>query len=550
VCVRWAHAPSLAIAAVLTLPLLAGCDSAAPGDAPMPADAGLGRDAEPTPDAATSDGDGGEPPTGDAACPSGEGSGTMELLRTPDGRFDGLPDYPFEPHYVCVDDPTGEAGNRRIRVHYGHSGPEEAPTLLMLHGNPSWSYLFRRIIPIINDAGYRTVFLDYVGHGRSDKPANEADYTYDRQLEWIRQAVAEIDEDIGLRPVVLFGHDYGHPFGARLIARHYPDLFDGFINGNAGLNRGLTGLSPRHERWRDFVRRAPIVPIGRIICANPARAAAGLTPCSEETQTAYMAPFPSREYQASIRAFPEFVPEDPTWPEAQANQVAWNHLTSDFTEPYMVIWENADIPDVRRNRRAEYIAEIPGAFGHEQPQFRTGHYSPEDNPEGVAAAIIRFLDDIYTANTFTTVLRTDFSGGLDGVSCTGSGCSHDHVASAARLSGSEAPALVQDEAMDLTAADELVVAFRYLPRDLDEGDEILIDLGDGMSWSPVLTLRRGAEFDDGDGDFFNGSTDYGYVRLSPDRGLFAADARIRLRVVSRSNDATVSVEELGIYVRD
>ena len=526
--VRLAHTPSRAIVAVFALPLLVACDSA-------------------TGDAATSQGDGGELPTGDAACPA-EGSGTMELLRTPDTRFDGLLDYPFEPHYVCVDDPTGEPGNGQIRMHYSYSGPENAPTLLMMHGNPSWSYLFRRIIPIINDAGYRTVILDYVGHGRSDKPADETDYTYDRQLEWIRQAVAEIDDEIDLQPVVLFGHDYGHPFGARLIAQHYPDLFDGFINGNAGLNRGLSGLSPRHERWRNFVRNAPIVPIGQIICANPARAAAGLTPCSEAVQAAYMAPFPSREYQASIRAFPEFVPEDPTWPEAQSNQVAWEHLTSDFTEPYMVIWETADIPDARRNRRAEYIAEIPGAFGHEQPQFRTGHYSPEDNPEGVAAAIIRFLDDIYTPNTFTTVLRTDFSGGLDGVSCTGSGCSHDHVADAVRLSGADGSALVQDEAMDLTAADELKAAFRYLPQNMDEGDEICVDLWDGMDWTPVLTLRRGAEFDDG--DFFNGSSDYGYVRLSSARGSFAADARIRLRVLSVSNDATMTVEELGIYVRD
>jgi haloalkane dehalogenase len=327
------------------------------------------------------------------------------------------------------------------------------------------------------------VILDYVGHGRSDKPANEADYTYDRQLEWIRQAIAAIDEAIDLRRVVLFGHDYGHPFGARLIAEHYPDRFDGFINGNAGLNRGLSGLSPRHDQWRDFVRRAPIVPVGQIICANPARAAAGLPPCPEEVQTAYMAPFPSRAYQASIRAFPEFVPEDPTWPEARANQLAWDHLTSEFTEPYMVIWENADVPDARRNRRAEYIAEIPGAFGREQPQFRTGHYSPEDDPEGVAAAIVRFLDDIYTPNTFDEVLRTDFSDGLDRVSCAGVGCSHDDVANAVRLSGAEGPALLQDHALDLTAADELKVAFRYLPRDMDEGDEVLVDLWDGVNWT-------------------------------------------------------------------
>jgi haloalkane dehalogenase len=472
----------------------------------------------------------------------------MELLRTPDSRFEGLPDYPFTPNYVCVDDPTGEPGNKRIRVHYTYSGPNDAPTLLMLHGNPSWSYLFRRVVPIINDAGYRTVLLDYVGHGRSDKPLDEADYTYDRQLEWTRQAIAEIDEEIDLEPVVLFGHDYGHPFGARLIAEHYPEFFDGFINGNAGLNRGLSGLSQRHTRWRDFVRDAPIVPVGRIVCANPAREEAGLMPCAEEVQNAYMAPTPSREYQASIRAFPEFVPEDTTWPQARSNQDAWEHLASDFTEPYMVIWEHVDIPDVRRNRRAEYIAEIPGAFGHEQPQFRTGHYSPEDNPSGVAAAVTRFLDDIYEPNTFTNTLRTDFSDGLDGVSCAGSGCSYAQATAAAVLSGDESPALVQDEAMDLSGAEKLKVAFRYLPRDMVEGDEIVVELSDGIAWTPIITLRRGAGFDDG--DFFDGSTDYGYARVRAEAVASPADARLRIRVLSSSSDATVSVEELGIFVRD
>jgi len=110
-------------------------------------------------------------------------SGSIELLRTPDARFENLPGYDFEPHYVFVDDPTGRPGNARIRVHYTYSGPAGAPTLLLMHGNPSWSYPFREIVPIINEAGYRTVMFDYVGMGRSDKPTRESDFSYDRHLE-------------------------------------------------------------------------------------------------------------------------------------------------------------------------------------------------------------------------------------------------------------------------------------------------------------------------------------------------------------------------------
>ncbi|AKJ63739.1 alpha/beta fold hydrolase [Kiritimatiella glycovorans] len=144
------------------------------------------------------------------------GNGAMELLRTPDEHFAKLPDYPFEPRYLHVDDPNLPEGNRRIRMHYAVSGPADRPTLLMLHGNPSWSYLFRKVVPLINDAGYRTIMIDYVGHGKSDKPSCESDYTYDRHLEWIYQAFKQLDDDpeLGLNQVVLLGHDYGHPLGA------------------------------------------------------------------------------------------------------------------------------------------------------------------------------------------------------------------------------------------------------------------------------------------------------------------------------------------------
>jgi haloalkane dehalogenase len=145
----------------------------------------------------------------------------MQCLRTPDSRFENLPGYDFEPHYLFVDDPGREPGNGFIRVHYTYSGPSDAPTLLLMHGNPSWSFLFREIVPIINVAGYRTVMFDYVGHGRSDKPTRVSDYSYDRQLEWINEIVTKLlnDPELTIDRVTLMGHDYGHPFGMRWICR-------------------------------------------------------------------------------------------------------------------------------------------------------------------------------------------------------------------------------------------------------------------------------------------------------------------------------------------
>jgi len=488
------------------------------------------------------------PPGGSSnAEPSASQSGRMELLRTPDARFENLPDYDFEPRYLFVDDPTGPPGNGRIRIHYAVSGPSDGPTLLMLHGNPSWSFLFRKIIPKINSPGYRTIIFDYVGHGRSDKPASEQDYSYDRHLEWIRQIVAKLDADqeLDLGRMVLFGHDYGHPFGARLQAEHYPERFDGFINGNAGLNRGRYGISPRHEQWRNFVRSVETVPIGAIVCRNRARRSLGIAPCSTDEEAGYQAPYPSAEYQASIRAFPEMVPEGSSRPEAQANQRAWDYLTT-YDRPYMVIWENWDLPDTR-NRRDEYISSIPGAYGLNQPQFKTGHYSPEDAPDEVARVIIEFLDEIYNPNKFREAVSSSFENGLTVFDCSEIGCAYDSDTEAIALKSFDGPATMQSPPLDLSEANELKVAFRFLPESTAAGDKLYVEVWDGANWSSVVAMERGSEL--GQGQFFNRSTDYGYARVGRDDVNFASEARIRLRFEGSASDGRILVKDLAVYIR-
>lgn len=475
----------------------------------------------------------------------GAATDAMELLRTPEANFEGLPNYDFEPHYVYVDDPNLLPGNQRIRVHYTYSGPDNAPTLVMLHGNPSWSFLFRNVVPSINAAGYRTLMIDYVGHGKSDKPARVADYSYDRHVNWMQQVLTQLDEDPELRldRAVLFGHDYGHPIGARLMAEHFPERFDGFINCNAGLNRGTRGIASRHQRWRTFVRNVDLVPVGSVICRNRGRAELGLPECPDDVVAGYDAPYPSGDYQASIRAFPEMVPENEDRHEARANQRAWEFLTR-FQRPYMVIWENWDMPDAR-NRRAEYIAAIPGAFGHEQPQFITSHYAPEDEPEAVAAAVIQFLDDIYRTPAFRTLYRSSFSHRADGFVAAGDGPVYDAANRAVAVPAAlDAGAVVTlQHPLDISGATEIKIAFRFVSEGLATSDQLMVEIGDGTEWAQVLALKRGA--DRGQGDFTNGSTDYGYVRLP--RAEIPFTEAVYLRFRCRGVQGDVYIKELGVY---
>ncbi|MFZ5832186.1 MAG: haloalkane dehalogenase [Planctomycetota bacterium] len=269
----------------------------------------------------------------------------MKVLRTPESRFANLPGYDFTPHYLTLDDYEGG----QLRMLYLDEGPTGAPTVLMLHGNPTWSYLFREVIQPLNAAGYRTIVLDYIGMGRSDKPAGFDDYTYDRHLGWIKQAFEQLDGKLGLGRITIFGHDYGVPFGIRLMAEHYPERFDGFINANASLPVG-TRIAPTHLKWRQFVRDHPDVPIGNVISSQVS------PPLMKEEIAAWNAPYPDASYKMAIRSFPEMVPDSPDRPEAVANVAAWRFMQR-FTKPLMTIFGKFD-PVGSSNARQEGIMDL------------------------------------------------------------------------------------------------------------------------------------------------------------------------------------------------
>lgn len=298
----------------------------------------------------------------------------MKILRTPDERFANLPGYPFAPHYLNV--PDGEGG--ALRVHYVDEGPSTARPVLLLHGEPSWSYLYRKMIPIIAGAGHRVIAPDLVGFGKSDKPADRADYTFQRHVDWMTSVLEQLD----LREITLFGQDWGALIGLRLVAEH-PDRFARVIIGNGGLPTGDGPVSEAFLRWQTFSQTSPTFDIGRIIQGGT------VTTLPDEVVAAYDAPFPDDSYKAGARAFPSLVPTSPDDPAAPANRKAWEVLGR-WEKPFLTTFSDSD-PITRGGERV-LQARIPGAKGQPHTTIAgAGHFLQEDKGEELARVIVEFI---------------------------------------------------------------------------------------------------------------------------------------------------------------
>jgi haloalkane dehalogenase len=251
----------------------------------------------------------------------------VETLRTPDARFAGLPDFDHPTQYAAV--PDGEGGS--LRMAYVEAGPADGPVVLCLHGEPSWSFLYRKMIPVLAAGGLRVVAPDLVGFGRSDKPARIEDHSYVRQVEWVRCLAFD---RLDLRAVTLVGQDWGGLIGFRLAAEH-PGRFARLVAANTGLP---TGDRPMPEVWWQFrrvVERADALDVARLVQAG---CRTELTP---EVRAGYEAPFPDRRYQAGPRAMPLLVPTAPDDPASAANRAAWAALTA-ATTPLLVAFSDGD----------------------------------------------------------------------------------------------------------------------------------------------------------------------------------------------------------------
>ncbi|PAX07760.1 haloalkane dehalogenase [Sphingomonas lenta] len=290
----------------------------------------------------------------------------MSVLRTPDERFASLPDYPFQPNY----DTVGEG----LRVHYLDEGPLGAPAVLMMHGQPSWSYLYRRMIPPVVSAGYRVLAPDLVGFGRSDKPADQSAYTYENHVAWMLEWLDRRE----LSNVVLFCQDWGGLIGLRLVAAR-PDLFAGVVAGNTGLPEGR-GMSPAFQSWLDFSQNVPELPVGGVLQMGSGRT------LTDAEVAAYDAPFPDETYKAGARAFPRLVPLTPEHASVAENKAAWAVLER-FDKPFVTCFSDAD-PITAGGERV-FQGRVPGAQGQPHRTIKGGgHFLQEDAPEELAAIVV------------------------------------------------------------------------------------------------------------------------------------------------------------------
>jgi len=299
----------------------------------------------------------------------------VDVLRTPDDRFADLPGYPFPPHYVEVDD--GDGGT--LRVHVVDEGPSGGEVVVLIHGEPSWSYLYRTMIPVLVDAGLRCVAPDLVGFGRSDKPARQADYSYARHVEWMRQALFDRLE---LARVTLVGQDWGGLIGLRLVGER-PERFARVVAANTGLPTGDRPLSDAFLDWQKFSQESPVFPIGRIVAGGCAG------PLPDAVVAAYDAPFPDDAYTAGARIFPTLVPTSPSDPAAAANHAAWATLAT-FDRPFLTAFSDGD--PITGGGDAVFRRTVPGAQGVEHVTIAGGgHFLKEDRGPELARVVADFV---------------------------------------------------------------------------------------------------------------------------------------------------------------
>ena len=293
----------------------------------------------------------------------------MRALRTPEARFDNLPGYDFEPHYVDV---------RDLRMHYVDEGPRDGHVVLLLHGEPSWSYLYRHMISPLAAAGLRVVAPDLIGFGKSDKPLRKSDFSFARHVDWMRQFVESLD----LRDITLFCQDWGSLIGLRVAAEN-ERRFARIALGNGGLPTGDQDMPKAFYAWRNFARFSPWFPIGKIIQKGTT------TELPDDVVAAYDAPFPSGRYKAGARALPMLVPVTPNDPASEANREAWR-VFSDWQKPFLTTFSNRD--PITRGGEKPWQERVPGARQREHVTVKdAGHFLQEDKGSELAAILVEFI---------------------------------------------------------------------------------------------------------------------------------------------------------------
>lgn len=297
----------------------------------------------------------------------------MAILRTPDEQFENLKDFDFQPHYLEVNDPELGA----IRIHYLDEGPPDAPVVLCLHGEPTWCYLYRKMIPVFTAAGLRVLAPDLVGFGRSDKPDRREDYSYARHLDWMGQWLRSVDA----RDITLLGQDWGGLIGLRLMLDH-EDRFSGFSLSNTTLPTGDHAVPEAFERWRAFSQQDPEFDIGFIVNLF------GHGDLDDEEIRAYRAPFPGDEYKAGARQFPVLVPTEPDNVESENNRQAWGKLMQ-WNKPALMCFSDAD--PIMAGGEKPFLKLVPGTRDQPHITLSGRHFIQEEDGERWAEAVSQWI---------------------------------------------------------------------------------------------------------------------------------------------------------------
>lgn len=298
----------------------------------------------------------------------------METLRTPDDRFHDLPDFPWEPHYVDVD--AGD-GSGPVRMAYIDEGPRDAQTVLMLHGEPSWSFLYRKVMRPVLDAGHRVVVPDLIGFGRSDKPTSVDDYTYARHVAW----VTDLLDRVGLDDMVLVCQDWGGLIGLRIVANQ-PERFAGVVAANTFLPEGTGTPSQAFVDWQRFSQTVEEFPTGFILQG------ATVTELSDAEVAAYEAPFPDQRHLAGARVFPALVPTSPDDPGGVDNAAAWSTLER-FDKPFVTAFSDQD--PITAGNDVPLQRRIAGAKDQPHVTLEGGHHFLQ---EDVGPELGRVVNDL------------------------------------------------------------------------------------------------------------------------------------------------------------
>jgi haloalkane dehalogenase len=293
----------------------------------------------------------------------------MNVLRTPDACFRDLPGYAFAPNYIDVD--------AKLRVHYVDEGPKDGAPIVMMHGEPSWSFLYRKMIPIFANAGFRALAPDLIGFGKSDKPAKQSDYTYERHVAWMTEWLSAVD----VKNATLVCQDWGSLIGLRMAAEN-EDRFARIVVANGFLPTARQKVPLAFYLWRAFANYSPLFPIGRIVASGC------VTKLTRDIIAAYDAPFPSREYKAGARVFPSLVPMLESDPAVPKNRAAWEVLGR-WEKPFITLFGKND--PILGSADKPLQRHVPGTKGQPHERFWGGHFVQEDRGDYLAEQIVKWI---------------------------------------------------------------------------------------------------------------------------------------------------------------